>query len=76
MDLAPADMLPRVSRVHDLHGTWGGSSDHQSADRGSSVGWPTLDSETQVRFFLVETLEPDDFADASLERLAVYSIHC
>ena len=61
MDLAPIDMLPRVSEVHNLHGTLGSPSDRQSADQDSSAGWPTLGSETRVEFGLVETPEPDDF---------------
>ena len=37
MDLAPTDMLPCVSEVHDPHGTLGYLSDHQSADQDLSA---------------------------------------
>jgi len=42
VDLAPVDMLPRVSEVHDPHGTLGEPSDHQSVDQDSSASWPTV----------------------------------
>ena len=73
VDLAPADTLPRVAEVDRLTTKL---SDHQTVDQDSSAGWSTLDSGIQARPGLVETLEPDDSVEASVERLTALSIHC
>jgi len=75
--LASANMLPRVSAVHDLHQTayWPLHVPLQSAEQDSSAELPVLDSESQPTCDLAEPLQPNDFVVLYVERVTVLTNH-